>query len=782
MPTGPARLAHFRKLRLEELEDRRLLASVGVIGANLEISDTSGITDDTLTISRSGSNIRVRDPNHTLTAGAFATQVDANTVDVPLGAINGAIQVSTLDGSDTLTVDFSGGNPITFLGIVYNGAAGGTDTLTVTGGATTSVTHTLTNASDGSVTLAGALAGTIMYTGLEPVTDNLSAADRIFTFNGGSETITLVDAAGPSTTIDSTLGESVTFANPITSLTINAGTGDDIVTITSVDAAYNATLTINGGTGNDTVNLDADITFAANRNLDVDLQNDAATPGIDTINVGAGANLIFSGTGTATLKTSRNIVLASGSSIAIASGGITIEANQQSTATAGNFIGVDLNNATISGGSSGLIAIKGRGGNDPGGSQYGVRIWAGAGVGPGTRPDVQGIGGNSTGPDNHGVLITDLNSRITSSGAITVIGIGGGTGASSNNRGVSVVAQGRITSGGATLTVTGQGGNLAGSGNFNDGVVVQLGQITGGTSGLADITGIHGGGSSSVGINLADNALINTTSNGNIRFTADRINIEATASVNATTNTATFVQRTNNRAINLGGVDSSVLLGLTDAELDRVTAGTLVLGSTSSGTVTISEPISRVAATVITVNSAAAINFTTGSLDSAGANVTLNPGSRVSPAATGTEIIMGAGTLAFGTDDDLAITINGTTVDTQYQQLNVAGRVNLTGLNLLISGSHTPALGQTFVIVANDGVDAVIGRFNGPAHIDNFMGSIFQRGDQLRRWGRQRRGAHRGRHDACGSLGREPVHQRRSRTDFQRHVDDQPQWRQHPRH
>ncbi len=75
-------------------------------------------------------------------------------------------------------------------------------------------------------------------------------------------------------TIDSTLGESVTFGNPTGSITINAGTGNDTITITSVDAAYGGSLTINGGTGDDTVNLNGDITFASGSSLDVDLQND----------------------------------------------------------------------------------------------------------------------------------------------------------------------------------------------------------------------------------------------------------------------------------------------------------------------------------------------------------------------------------------------------------------------------------------------------------------------------------------------------------------------------
>jgi hypothetical protein len=74
----------------------------------------------------------------------------------------------------------------------------------------------------------------------------------------------------------------------------------------------------------------------------------------------------------------------------------------------------------------------------------------------------------------------------------------------------------------------------------------------------------------------------------------------------------------------------------------------------------------------------------------------------------------------------LAIRIDGTEVDTGYSQLNVAGAVDLTGAVLEISGSHVPAVGDTFTIVNNAGSDPVIGTFAGlpeGAVISNFLGS-----------------------------------------------------------
>jgi hypothetical protein len=51
-------------------------------------------------------NVRVNDPTTSLIAGLGATQVDANTVDVPLASITGTgISITTQDGADVVTLD-----------------------------------------------------------------------------------------------------------------------------------------------------------------------------------------------------------------------------------------------------------------------------------------------------------------------------------------------------------------------------------------------------------------------------------------------------------------------------------------------------------------------------------------------------------------------------------------------------------------------------------------------------------------------------------------------------
>ncbi len=131
---------------------------------------------------------------------------------------------------DTVTIDTTNGNPIPvtgaqFIGNTDTGVPPG-DNIVLQGPATT-VLYSFVSNNDGSINIDGR---TLSYTGLEPITDNLNAANRSFSFTGGAETITLADTGGADglTTIDSDLGESVTFANPTNSLTIITNGGDTV--------------------------------------------------------------------------------------------------------------------------------------------------------------------------------------------------------------------------------------------------------------------------------------------------------------------------------------------------------------------------------------------------------------------------------------------------------------------------------------------------------------------------------------------------------------------------
>jgi hypothetical protein len=372
------------------------------------------------------------------------------------------------------------------------------------------------------------------------------------------------------------------------------------------------------------------------------------------------------------------------------------------TFSAGAIIG-----GTISAAGSGNVTITGQGGNGGVNSMYGVVL--------------------------AGVQI------LTAGGNVQVTGTGGterATAASALNDGIAIEGGTVVSAGGSgTVTLLGQSGQKTSAGNGGVGVYLRdaLTKITSG-GGNVQVTGVAGSNAGDLALWVFNSASITTATNGGtVTLIGDSMSFDATAVISAkNTSSVTLRQRTNGTAINLGSaVDTTAgTLELSDVELDRVTAGTLQIGDANSGTITVSADISRAAATAVKLTSGDAINFTGGTLTTTGGNVTLTPGTgagdSVGVAKAGTDVNTGAGTLAFASGSDLSIVIDGTTADTQYKQLNVAGLLNLTGVDLVLSGSHPPVLGQTFTIISNDGADAITGTFNGLAEnaaITNFLGS-----------------------------------------------------------
>lgn len=494
--------------------------AVTLNAGNLTITDQAGAANSlTVKLVNGGTSLEITDlTQEFLSAPAGGTLSNDNrTLTIPLSSFTGSITFNGGNGNDTLTVDYSGGNigrPISFNG--GDPTSGTGDRLVLLGGSFLRSEHRFDSASDGAVMLfdqatGGTAVASVSYTGLEPVTDNMDVPNRVFTFTGGAETIAVTTGTTLHNKIDSTLGESVEFNNPTGSLTINAGTGDDVVTVSSIHSGFNAALTINGGTGNDTVNLNADITFGTGNALDVDLQNDDAAPGTDVITLGGGTNLVLAGAGAATLKASKNIALASGASIAATDGAIVLEANQQAAPSTGSFIGVDINGAVVQATGSGVVTVKGKGGNGGTGSQIGVRVAGGGDILGGTlagmtsRLLVEGRGGGSTGGNNHGVDIRDAGSVVGSAGSdVAISGFGGGITNSSTNSGIIVQNGGAITAGGSGgVAVIGNGGNSAGtSGDNNIGVSVsQAGSRISSNGGAVSVSGT-GGGTGTSGFNV----------------------------------------------------------------------------------------------------------------------------------------------------------------------------------------------------------------------------------------------------------------------------------------
>jgi len=236
---------------------------------NLVITDVDGVgKNNQISVSVVGGNLVITDTAEQFqSAPAGGSLSNGNkTLTIPLAnpsAPYSAIIFNTNAGNDVLTVDSSmaaSGKPITLNGGNPTSGPPG-DAMVLSGpGTFANITHSFTNAADGSVNIDGYA---VSYFGLEPVTDTITATSRTFTFTGIGEIVTLADsgAAGDTmSTISSTQGESVAFANPTGTLTVNLTSGTDTLNFNSLDsmeagpAAFSADIFINGD-GSDIVNF-----------------------------------------------------------------------------------------------------------------------------------------------------------------------------------------------------------------------------------------------------------------------------------------------------------------------------------------------------------------------------------------------------------------------------------------------------------------------------------------------------------------------------------------------
>ncbi|MEQ1858792.1 MAG: autotransporter-associated beta strand repeat-containing protein [Chthoniobacteraceae bacterium] len=303
---------------------------VSLSGGNLVVTDSNGGTStDTITITLNGANVRITDPSNTVGAGAGATQIDANTVEVALASITGNIQVSTLGGDDTLTLALAGGDFIVAGGLTYAGGAAGTDKLMVTGGAQGTVTYNFTNANDGSVVLSNF--GTVNFTGLEATTNSGSATDIVFNLPTTASTATLADDGTTSNGLSRLSAATFVtndFSNPSGSLTLNRGNSADTLTINALPD-FDASLTLSSGANPfSTLTFAGAVTLAASKTLSANASG--------TISLGAAGALTTSGTGAISL-TGADVT---GSGNLSADGGLTLTNTGTSSTLSGIISGV----------------------------------------------------------------------------------------------------------------------------------------------------------------------------------------------------------------------------------------------------------------------------------------------------------------------------------------------------------------------------------------------------------------------------------------------------------
>lgn len=662
------------------------------------------------------------------------------------GGIGGTASL-TKSGSSTLTIgtsnNFTGATTINGGTLVLNGSLSGT-AISVASGATLNESGTGNIGGTSSLAIIGSatLNGNNSYTGGTTVT------------GGGSVSINSASSLGAASS-------QLTLDNA-TLTTTNAGqlaNGARVINIGAGGATININSTGTAGTGQ--LYLSANNTLAGSGALTV--------TGNGTLGSSGAGNLRITGTNTF----NGSITLQSGGSLEVSANSISTS----SAITLGNEGELIVNNAlnlpnnvTVNGGTNSVISFNGgttgnltgtvnlnadatvalrdwwnpatvRGGTISGviSGNGGLTIHSGTGTGGTlTLSGVNTFTGNITANGSSNLTLSGTGQLGSGSyagnialngGTLTYAGTAGQTisGAISGTGGIYASGSGTFVLSGAN-TFTGKttinaGGSIsAASLNSVTGgsASSSLGAPTSVASGTIDMTGAAGNGTLiytgtgettdrvinlAAGANAGLSAIIDQSGTGNLKFTS---NLTATG---GQTHTLVLRGSTSGTGEIAGAiVDNS---GTNKTSVSKQGSGTWTLSGTSSYTGTTS-----VTAGTLVVNGSISTSITTvsgtGTLGGSGTlgDLTALAGATVSPGNS--PGILNAGNTNLDSGSTFLVEINGGTVGTEYDQLNVSGTVALAGL-LQVSLGYTPVDGTLFFILANDGNDSITGTFSGLA-------------------------------------------------------------------
>ena len=539
-------------------------------------------------------------------------------------------------GDDTLNVSgFSGiGN------LAFNGGSGANAINITDSSSVAQVVHNFLNASDGSIVVG---ANTLNYTGLAPIFDNLNAASRVFNFLGGAETISLGTGGTLGMQIDSTLGEVVDFVSPTTSLTVNAGSGDDSIGVSGLTAGFGGALNINGEGGNltlsglnvanpsTTVSVTSDLgliasgstagvfslaanggVLATNGNLGGANINLTGRDGIALAhNVGATGNLVMGTTNSAISQTAGVLTVGAATAVTTGTGDITLlqagnDFTGVVTATGNNIRIVDTNalSAAITAGGLGELTATTRSLTAAGTTVGSLTTASGLGTSFGTT----GVGGNLVAAANGG--------NLAQTGAVTVSGT-----SDLDATGDIVLTNGGNDFGGA-VDANGVNVSVSDSNNLSvsalvNGVNGQVSLLSGGTlflpaqpisAGSADLTLSSNGGPLTTsgnlsgtninltgrdGIALAHNVgatgnLVMGTTNSAINQTAGVVTVTGATTATAGTGDITLLQAGNDFTGVVSATGNNIRIVDTNALSAAITAGGLGELTATTGSLTAS--------------------------------------------------------------------------------------------------------------------------------------------------------------------------------------------------
>ena len=658
--------------------------SVEIVAGDLVITDINGGTsNDNLTITLDGSGTHYVISDTVLILGSAhpgATGVGTTSITIPVADVTGTIQFVTLAGNDTITIDYAN-SPFPFDFAINGGGETVSDKLVLQNGTFSTVTYDESGVGAGTITFAGPADATITYSNLEDIADSSAVQNRVFNFNGGAETISVTDpvAMDVSTTINSTAGTSVNFVNPTVSFAINAGSGNDIINLSAVDAGFAPSVSIDGGASNDSITNSAALTLGTGNAGTVSMT-------AETITINAAINTTAGTTETITLVGS---TIALNAGLTTDSGSVTLGGKNDITfAAAGDITST-----------SGTISVTSTGGKIT--QTDGSLLDAGSGK----------------------IFLSALND-ITLGGLLTASAASDAIGVTTTNGAIVDGGDAHVDVSAANGTATLTAKNGIGSANAIETTVAQL---------VASTTN-----NGTIAINETDalSAIDLNAGTGNVTLTAGGAITDADASIDITGSTVAIT--ISGAGVALGttsnpiALDATVLTTSTNAadqylsEADSVTIGTADLSAGAANTVHLASGIFFTTAAGGDITSKAEVRSgaTLAGTGSVTGTVNALSSSTVAPGiATSGILTTSAVTMTAGTNFNVEI---GGNVAGNYDQLATSGSVTLGNatLNLAQLGAFQPANGDTFTIINNGSLSAVSGTFNGlpeGAVITNFF-------------------------------------------------------------
>jgi hypothetical protein len=341
-----------------------------------------------------------------------------------------------------------------------------------------------------------------------------------------------------------------------------------------------------------------------------------------------------------------------------------------------------------------------------------------------TTTGVLQIGNSTAGNFTVSAAIDSVN--VSTLSLVTNAGVTGTGGITEAN--VSISAGSAVSLTGANEIDT-LAASVAGMGNgftLNNGTALTIGTVDG-LSGLTTLDGVitvtntgdvsvmQDVNAGAAAVNLSAGGMNGTLTNaaditGNAAtLSADRIDLQMGSTVNAGTGIATLSNVTAGRLIDLGSMTDTAMntLEISDAELDRVTAGVIRVGSTTAGNLSATAAISPMNASTLslltggTVSQTAPITVTNLRVASGGSATLTNAANNVSTLAA--SVTGPSNSFSYTDADFLFIDMVDTT-----DGIDAPGTVNLTATvsNLNLTSSVTGGGAVTLTAAGGGGIVA----------------------------------------------------------------------------